>query len=50
MDTGGSQFFVTLSEQPHLNGRYTIFGEVTKGMEVVDLMEVGDRFSLEIMP
>lgn len=49
-DTGGSQFFITLSEQPHLNGRYTIFGEVTKGMEVVDLMEVGDRFGLEIMP
>ncbi len=49
-DTGGSQFFVTLSEQPHLNGRYTIFGEVTKGMEVVDRMEVGDRFLLEIMP
>jgi len=49
-DTGGSQFFVTLSEQPHLNGRYTIFGEVTKGMEVVDLMEVGDRFGLEVMP
>ena len=43
-DTGGSQFFVTLSEQPHLNGRYTIFGEVTEGMEVVDLLEVGDRF------
>ncbi len=49
-DTGGSQFFVTLSEQPHLNGRYTIFGEVVEGMEVVDLIEVGDRFGFEIMP
>jgi cyclophilin family peptidyl-prolyl cis-trans isomerase/HEAT repeat protein len=49
-DTGGSQFFVTLSEQPHLGGRYTIFGEVTEGMEVVDRIELGDRFSLEIMP
>ncbi len=49
-DTGGSQFFITLSEQPHLNGRYTIFGEVTKGMEVVDRIELGDRFRLEIMP
>ena len=49
-DTGGSQFFVTLSEQPHLNGRYTIFGEVIKGMEVVDLIEVGDRFGFEILP
>jgi cyclophilin family peptidyl-prolyl cis-trans isomerase len=49
-DTGGSQFFVTLSEQPHLNGRYTVFGEVTKGMEVVDALEVGDPFRLETMP
>jgi len=49
-DTGGSQFFVTLSEQPHLNGRYTIFGEVTEGMEVVDLITPGDRFTLEILP
>jgi cyclophilin family peptidyl-prolyl cis-trans isomerase/HEAT repeat protein len=48
-DTGGSQFFVTLSEQPHLNGRYTVFGEVTKGMDVVDRIQVGDRFSLEII-
>ena len=49
-DTGGSQFFVTLSEQPHLNGRYTVFGEVTEGMDVVDRIELGDRFRLEIMP
>ena len=47
-DTGGSQFFVTLSPQPHLNGRYTIFGHVTSGMEVVDLIEVGDTFRLEL--
>ena len=49
-DTGGSQFFVTLSEQPHLNGRYTVFGEVTEGMDVVDRMEIGDRFTLETVP
>ncbi len=47
-DTGGSQFFVTLSPQPHLNGRYTIFGWVSKGMEVVDRIEVGDTFRLEL--
>jgi cyclophilin family peptidyl-prolyl cis-trans isomerase len=36
-DTGGSQFFVTLSPQPHLEGRYTIFGSVDEdGMAVVD--------------
>lgn len=49
-DSGGSQFFVTLSEQPHLNGRYTVFGEVTKGMDVVARLTVGDRFQLVVVP
>jgi len=49
-DTGGSQFFVTLSEQPHLVGRYTVFGRVVDGMDVVDRMEEGDRFTLETVP
>src|SRR5690554_1520547 len=34
--TNGSQFFVTLKETPHLNGRHTVFGEVVLGMEIVD--------------
>ena len=33
-DTGGSQFFITLLPQPHLNGRYTMFGQVSSGFEV----------------
>ncbi len=33
-DTGGSQWFVTLSPQPHLNGRYTIFAHVVRGLDV----------------
>jgi cyclophilin family peptidyl-prolyl cis-trans isomerase/HEAT repeat protein len=37
-DTGGSQFFITHSPQPHLDARYTVFGRVTGGMEVVDQM------------
>lgn len=41
-DTGGSQFFVTHSPQPHLDGRYTIFGKVVKGMEVVDELRIED--------
>ena len=42
-DTGGSQWFVTLSRQPHLDGGYTVFGEVASGMEVVDRIEQNDR-------
>jgi cyclophilin family peptidyl-prolyl cis-trans isomerase/HEAT repeat protein len=43
-DTGGSQFFVTHSAQPHLDGGYTIFGRVYSGMTgVVDQTERGDR-------
>ncbi|MBW2278044.1 MAG: peptidylprolyl isomerase, partial [Deltaproteobacteria bacterium] len=41
-DTGGSQFFVALSRQPHLDGNYTVFGDVIGGMDVVDLLEEGD--------
>ena len=41
-DTGGSQWFVTLSPQPHLNGLYTVFGRVVAGQEVVEGIEQGD--------
>jgi cyclophilin family peptidyl-prolyl cis-trans isomerase/HEAT repeat protein len=43
-DTGGSQFFITHSPQPHLDGGYTIFARVYEGMNaVVDQTERGDR-------
>lgn len=42
-DTEGSQFFITHSMQPHLHGRYTAFGRVEEGMDVVDRLLVGDR-------
>jgi cyclophilin family peptidyl-prolyl cis-trans isomerase len=42
-DTEGSQFFITHSMQPHLDGRYTAFGHVVSGMDVVDSIAEGDR-------
>ncbi len=41
-DTGGSQFFITHSPQPQLDGRYTVFGRVVDGMDVVDQLRQGD--------
>jgi len=42
-DSGGSQLFVTHRPTPHLDGRYTIFGELREGFDVLDAIEVGDR-------
>jgi cyclophilin family peptidyl-prolyl cis-trans isomerase/HEAT repeat protein len=41
-DTGGSQFFITHSPQPDLDGRYTAFARVVDGMDVVDQIRPGD--------
>lgn len=41
-DTGGSQWFITHGPQPHLDGRYTVFGRVVAGMDVVDRLVRGD--------
>jgi len=42
-DSGGSQIFVTHRPTPHLDGRYTLFGELRSGGDVLDRIEVGDR-------
>jgi peptidyl-prolyl cis-trans isomerase B (cyclophilin B) len=42
-NTNGSQFFITHSPQPHLNGNHTVFGKVTVGQDVVDAIRQGDR-------
>jgi cyclophilin family peptidyl-prolyl cis-trans isomerase/HEAT repeat protein len=44
-DTGSSQFFITRSPQPHLDGRYTIFGQVVAGMDVVGRLQQWDRIA-----
>lgn len=41
-DTNGSQFFITFAAAPHLNGNYTIFGQVIKGMPAVDQLRRRD--------
>lgn len=42
-DTGGSQYFIAHSPQPHLDGHYTVFGHVTAGLDVLDALVQGDR-------
>src|SRR5438093_134609 len=50
-DSAGSQVYVMLGPAPFLNGKYTAFGQVSKGMDVVDTIRVGDRIkSIKVVP
>ncbi len=48
-DTGSCQWFITYSPQPHLSGRYTIFGRVTKGLDLLWKIDRGDSFDVQVL-
>jgi len=47
-DTGGSQYFLTITPQPHLDGGYTVFARVIHGLDAMDQLLLGDRL-LEVI-
>ena len=48
-NSAGSQFYICLAPQPSLNGKYTVFGQVIAGMDIVDQIRIGDRMKKVIL-
>jgi peptidyl-prolyl cis-trans isomerase B (cyclophilin B) len=44
-DTGGSQFFLVHDPQPHLDGKHTLFGQISEGLEIIYKLENGDKMN-----
>jgi cyclophilin family peptidyl-prolyl cis-trans isomerase len=42
-NSGGSQFFITEEPQPHLDGKHSVFGQVTEGQNIVETIKQGDK-------
>lgn len=42
-DTGGSQFFLVRGTQSHLDGKHTLFGQITEGLDIIDKLGTGDK-------
>ncbi|MBT6325390.1 MAG: peptidylprolyl isomerase, partial [Bdellovibrionales bacterium] len=51
LDSADSQFFISLKELPHLNGKYTIFGKIVNGLEILSKVRKGDKIlSISLSP
>ena len=48
-DSASAQFYIALKPLPELDGRYAVFGQVTKGLEVVDAIRKGDRITKAVL-